>query len=260
MTGDLSVTALYTSQVWAWGGLAGAELLATDDARRVFAVTNAALGLARVARPDLPALRYALLHRHAMIDYLLAESPGSVVELAAGLSRRGAANCATRSYTELDLPPVIARKRELFARTEAGRAVLDRLVLVPGDVLEVELPSADVAIAEGLMMYLDGPARRRLFAKITAPRFVFDLVPASEEPPPGRIGALLESAMKRFTGGRTFERDAHTRDQIRDELRAAGFADVRVVAAADVARAWGLPHAERATTMVVFSASRASRA
>lgn len=110
------------------------------------------------------------------------------------------------------------------------------------------------------MMYLDGDARRRLFAKITAPRFVFDLVPAEEEPPPGRVGKLLEAAMKRFTGGRSFERDARTRAQIVEELRAAGFATVDVLTSRDVALSWQLPHADRTTTMVVFSASRATRA
>ncbi|MEO8553387.1 MAG: class I SAM-dependent methyltransferase, partial [Kofleriaceae bacterium] len=176
MSGDLSVTALYTSQVWAWGGLPEADLLATPDGKRVFDVTNLALGLARLARPDLPALRYALLHRHAMIDHLLAETTGSVVELAAGLSRRGAANCATRAYTELDLPAVIARKRELLARTARGREALERLTLIAGDVTTAELPAGDLVIAEGLMMYLDGDARRRLFAKVAAhaPRFIFD--------------------------------------------------------------------------------------
>jgi hypothetical protein len=111
-------------------------------------------------------------------------------------------------------------------------------------------------------MYLDGDARRRLFAKICAcaPRFVFDLVPVSEEPAPGRVGSLLERAMKRFTGGRSFERDAKTRDQLSSELRAAGFTDVQAYAAADVAAAWQLPHPDRPTTMVVFSASRARRA
>jgi O-methyltransferase involved in polyketide biosynthesis len=262
VAGDLSVTALYTSQVWLWGGLRGAELLATPDAKRVFDVTNAVLGLARLARPDLSPLRYALLHRHAMIDHLLAtvgQPSGSVVELAAGLSRRGAANCEDRAYTELDLPPVISKKRELLERTPEGRAVLAKLTLIAGDVTTTELPSADVAIAEGLLMYLDGDARRRLFARITAPHFIFDLVPQEEEPKPGRVGKLLEAAMKKFTGGRSFERDAHTREQITDELHAAGFTEVRAYSASDVASAWHLPHPERKTTMVVFSASRATR-
>ena len=261
MSGDLSVTALYTSQVWAWGGLPDADLLATPDGKRVFDVTNAALGLARIVRPDMPALRFALLHRHAMIDHLLAETAGSVVELAAGLSRRGAANCAARTYTEVDLPPVIAKKRELLARSARGREVLERLTLVAGDVTTDEVPAADVIIAEGLLMYLDGDARRRLFSKLAAltPHFLFDLVPVDEEPPPGRVGALLERAMKRFTGGRSFERDARTRDQLVAELHAAGFTDVKAYAAADVARAWQLPHPEKPTTMIVFSASRATR-
>jgi O-methyltransferase involved in polyketide biosynthesis len=133
------------------------------------------------------------------------------------------------------------------------------LTLIAGDVTTTELPAADIAIAEGLLMYLDGDARRRLFARITAPHFIFDLVPQAEEPKPGRVGKLLEAAMKKFTGGRSFERDAHTRDQITDELHAAGFTDVRAYSAGDVASAWALPHPERKTTMVVFSASRATR-
>jgi len=262
VAGDLSVTALYTSQVWVWGGLPGADLFATPDAKRVFDVTNAVLGVARLARPDLSPLRYALLHRHAMIDHLLAtvgERSGSVLELAAGLSRRGAANCEARRYTEVDLPAVVAKKRELLERTPEGRAVRAKLTLLAGDVTAIDLPAADVAIAEGLLMYLDGDARRRLFARIPAPHFIFDLVPQAEEPKPGRGGKVLEAAMKRFTGGRSFERDAHTREQITDELHAAGFTDVRAYASNDVATEWHLPHPERATTMVVFSASRASR-
>src|SRR5438128_8918842 len=43
--GDLSITALYTSAVWAWGRVPCAHLLATTDAKRVFDVTNAALAV-----------------------------------------------------------------------------------------------------------------------------------------------------------------------------------------------------------------------
>jgi hypothetical protein len=46
--GDLSVTALYTSQVCAWGGLSDAHLFAGSDAKRVFDATNAALAAARM--------------------------------------------------------------------------------------------------------------------------------------------------------------------------------------------------------------------
>jgi O-methyltransferase involved in polyketide biosynthesis len=263
VAGDLSVTALYTSQVWTWGALSCAELYATPEAKRVFDVTNGALQLARVVRGDMPDLRYALLHRHTMIDHLLAESGcGRVVELAAGLSRRGAANCRKRDYTEIDLPPVIEKKRALLERTAAGRDVLAHLKLVAGDALDVDFESGAFVIAEGLVMYLDGDRRRRLFARVAAraETFVFDLVPTSEEPRPGAIGRALEAGMKRFTGGRGFERDARTREQVLGELRDAGFTDARAVAAHDVAASWRLPHAERATTMVVFIASRGTRA
>ncbi len=170
MAGDLSVTALYTSQVWAWGGLAGAELFATVDGKRVFDVTNAALGAASVLKSDAVPLRYALLHRHAMIDHLLRGAPApEVLELAAGLSRRGAAFSAdpARHYTEVDLPPVIARKRELLARTAAGQAVLARpnLALVGADVETAALatwrtPGTPLfVIAEGLAQCTCRPRR-----------------------------------------------------------------------------------------------------
>src|SRR5215472_2264861 len=90
--GDLSVTALYTSQAWSWGGLSHAHLFANADAKRVFDATNAALAVSRIFRRDFAPLAQMLLHRHAMIDHLLRESGArQVLELAAGLSRRGAA-------------------------------------------------------------------------------------------------------------------------------------------------------------------------
>lgn len=255
---DLSITALYTSQVWTWGRLSAAELCATADAKRVFDVTNGALAVARLVRRDLPDLRYALLHRHAMIDHLLdAASDRRVIELAAGLSRRGAAYCRERDYTEVDLPGVIAKKRELLARSAEGREVLSRLSLVAADVNDVVLHGPALVIAEGLLIYLPGAARRALFAKVraAATTFVFDLVPVREEPEPGAMGRMLEAAMKRFTGGKSFERDAQTREQIAAELRAAGFTSVTAIDAAAVADAWRLPHPEQSTRTVVWRAS-----
>ncbi len=231
----------------------------------MFDVTNAALALARK-----PPLRFALLHRHAMIDHLVRTSGmRHVIELAAGLSPRGAAFAPEVDYVEIDLPAMVARKRELLGRTVAGRRVLEHLRLVEGDVTTLDLAALashepTLVIAEGLCMYLPEDARRRLFANIARlsdVRFVFDLVPSSEEPPPGLAGRALEAAMKRFTGGRTFERDARTRDDVLAELGAAGFTACEAIGSREVARAWQLPHGERTTTMVVFNAvARGSRA
>ena len=89
--------------------------------------TNLALGVARLFRRDLPSLRHGLVQRHVMIDRLVAEARcPQVLELAAGLSRRGAAmsDDPQLRYVEVDLPAVIAHKRKLLART--ARVVLGR--------------------------------------------------------------------------------------------------------------------------------------
>jgi O-methyltransferase involved in polyketide biosynthesis len=219
-------------------------------------------------KKPVSSLPHALLHRHTMIDHLLRESGCKrVLELASGLSRRGAAFSDMLDYTEIDLPPVIDRKRALLERTDEGKAVLARLHLVGADVETADLaaqvkPEPLFVIAEGLMMYLTAPARQKLFARIRELgsiagelRFVFDLVPTSEEPEPGAVGRALEVVMKKFTGGRTFERDARTRNDVLGELGAAGFVDARAIAASDVADAWHLPHPAHKTTMVVFTAA-----
>jgi len=258
---DLSITALYTCQTWLWGGFSYADLLATRDSKRVFDVTNAALAIARRFNPTLPLLRESLVHRHAMIDHVVKSSPHArVLELASGLSRRGAAftDDSAVHYTEIDL--VAAKKREILARSDRGRAVLARpnLTIVDGDVETTPFPAADIVIAEGLLMYLDADAQRRLFAKVRAlgqVRLVFDLVPTPEQPAPGRAGRVLESVMKRFTGGRGFTRDTRTRGDILAELRTAGFGNARALVPTDVP---GLPHPEWRTQTVVFNASPAT--
>jgi O-methyltransferase involved in polyketide biosynthesis len=274
--GDLSGTALYTSQVWAWGGLSHAHLFASSDAKRVFDTTNAALAAARIFNHQLPPLRHSLLHRHTMIDHLLrASGCRDVIELAAGFSRRGAAatSDARMRYTELDLPPIVERKRQLLQRTDEGRAVLARpgLRLIEGDVETVALepfvrPGEPVfVIAEGLMMSLAAAARRRLFTRVRQLvaitgelRFVFDLTPTCEEPELGVVGRVLEAAMKRSTGGRGFERDAPTRDDIMTALREAGFDDIKAITSRDLAHVWNLPQPDRRTHVVLFVAEASS--
>lgn len=268
--GDLSVTALYTSQVWAWGGLSHSHLFASSDAKSVFDATNAGLAAARTSHCTLAPLHYSLLHRHAMIDHLLrASGYRHVIELAAGLSRRGAAatSDADMHYTELDLPHVVELKRELLQRTDEGRSVLARpgLRLVEGDAETVALEpfvrrgEPVFVIAEGLMMYLTADARRCLFAKVRRlaaitgqVRFLFDLVPTNEEPEHDVTGRVIDAAIKRFTGGRGFERDTRTRNDIVTALREAGFDDTEAVASRDIAREWNLPDSDQPTQVVLF--------
>jgi O-methyltransferase involved in polyketide biosynthesis len=271
--GDLSVTALYTSATWSWGGLPDAELLEHPDARRVFRAVNGALTVARpfLGASDAP-LPVALLHRHTFIDALLHSTrPARVLELAAGLSRRGVTLSGKWDvdYVEVDQAPVIATKRALLGRSAEGRAALARtnLRMVGADVLATSLDvlaprdgRALTVVAEGLMMYLDADAQRAL-AKAVAARladgggvFVFDLVPPREQPPPTAVGRGLGWLMKRFTGGRGFAPDERTREDVRADLHACGFAQVDATEPRCVAHAWGLPHPDAPTRQLVFVA------
>jgi hypothetical protein len=58
--------------------------------------------------------------------------------------------------------------------------------------------------------------------------------------------------MRRSTGGRSFERDARTRDDIVTALREAGFDGIEVITSRDIARAWDLPGPDRRTQVVLF--------
>lgn len=267
--GDLSVTALYTSGTWHWGKLPDSELFESSEATLVFRVVNLALTFMRLFRWSLRSLRHALIHRHTMIDHLLTRAqPEQVLELACGLSRRGASfsSDASLHYTEVDLPAMLAHKKQLLERSEKGRGVLARSNLVrhAADISEAEFtewvsPKATLfVIAEGLLMYLNPQEQRRLFEKVAAlcalagkGSFVFDWVPSSEQPKPGPVGRMLEWLMKRFTGGQAFERDERSRDDLRLTLEACGFA-VQLYEPAQVAEQWELPHPNVKTQQLLY--------
>jgi O-methyltransferase involved in polyketide biosynthesis len=269
--GDLSVTALYTSAAWSWGGLPNAELLEHPRARGVFRAVNGTLAMTRPFVGGGAPLRVSLLHRHVLIDALLRASKArAVVELAAGLSRRGVSfsEDPALTYVEVDRDSVIATKRDLLSRTEAGRTALGRanLVLRAADVTET--PFDELApegaplfvIAEGLLMYLEAHAQRALAAAIAARlsrgggTFVFDFVPPCEQPAPGTVGRGLEWLMKRFTKGQAFAKDVRTRGDVIADLRAAGFDRVEAIEPRSVARDYGLPYPDAATQQLVFVA------
>lgn len=267
--GDLTVTALYTAQVWKWAGFDGGDLFGTRRGRDVFNATNLSLGITRVFRRGLPLLRHSLAQRHAMIDALVAESACTqVLELAAGLSRRGAALSADPElhYVEVDLPAVVAHKQELLMRSERGRAIAarDNLRMVQGDALTLELEELlrdgpVCVIAEGLLMYLDAAAQQQLWTRLATLRanrpgssLVFDLVPFCEQPKPGAFGRGLRWLFKRFTGGADFAFDERSRDDLVAELGDCGFADVTLFEPATAPDAWAVPFKNKHTQTLVF--------
>lgn len=267
--GDISITALYTSGVWSWAGFSGAELLASKDGRRLFKLVNAVLGVGRLFRRRSPALRYTLLHRHAIIDHLVSASgPKQVLEVAAGLSRRGVAFSAdpALSYVEVDLAAVVATKRALLERSEEGRAVLARpnFTLEVGDAREplerfVRVEGGPLTVVmEGLMIYLEQPERVALWERVVGLLgsfggcFVFDLVPPAEEPKPGFFGRLLGWIFRRSTKGGSFAKGRITREELVASLRAVGFGQVDVYEASSPPPGLTLPSPDAPSKIVVF--------
>jgi O-methyltransferase involved in polyketide biosynthesis len=167
----ISPTGYYTGQVWVEAGLAPAAFATREGTvfyqslRPMNAVSRAMGG---------PSIEQLLLARHRTIDHELAQAidagtVSSVIEIACGLSGRGA-RFAQRygehiTYVEADLPAMAARKRDLL--TAAGldsiadhHRVVDIDALVddgPASLAEIaaELdPAGGVAIiTEGLLNY-----------------------------------------------------------------------------------------------------------
>jgi O-methyltransferase involved in polyketide biosynthesis len=176
-------TAHYTAYVWYRLGLPHAELFATPEGRRLFWGFRLAGEWLAAASPNVPSMVQYLELRHRLIDRALVDlRPDRVVELGAGLSRRGV-TLARRGvpYVEVDLPHMIrekTRRIELGADEALRDAVRARLRLVPMDVLDADfLPfltatlegaKRPVVVAEGLLGYFPMPERAQLVGDVCA--------------------------------------------------------------------------------------------
>jgi O-methyltransferase involved in polyketide biosynthesis len=271
---DLSVTALYTAQTWAWGGFSHATLFSTDQSRVVFGVTNLFIGLAGLLSWGRPSLPHGLLQRHALIEALAQEiDPPQLLELAAGLSSRGlrwperptrASEHAVR-YIEVDLPHVIDFKRAQVELRAPELFAEGRVEWIGADLKEATFhqwldPLPTLVIAEGLLMYLDAEEQRALWRSIfeaLRPRggaLIFDLVPNVELPKPGLLGRGLGALMSLFTGGQVFQVDTRNRDTICAELAEIGYEEVITLDTHAVASSYGLPYPQKKTQQLIFSA------
>lgn len=269
----LGVTALYTSQAWIQGGLPEAALFDTRTGRAVYHATTAIYEMARWLRPGMTPILAGLLHRHLMIDHLLeGQEPGQVVELAAGLSARGARfSAGGRPYTEVDLPPVIDAKRRLLERSSRGRDIVARpnLRFVAGDVTCLDVgalldsSSTALVIAEGLHMYLDVATQRRLWRTIAqglgrgaGGAFVFDHFRRTPSQRPGPVSNAVLRTLRAWQRRIGFRPDRRSRKALVRDLRAAGFDRVEIFRSREVARRWALPRADELTDAVIFLAHR----
>ncbi|NJK33355.1 MAG: hypothetical protein HC927_13665, partial [Deltaproteobacteria bacterium] len=161
-------TALVTAYAWHRLGMPYGQLFATRKGAAMFWTFEGSVGWATRFFP-VPSLLDYLEFRHRMIEAQLERlAPDRIIELGAGLSRRGITWALDRQvpYVEIDLPHMSAAKRAIFAdapgRVQAAlHEQLLRLVstniLAPSfaDELAELLAGAKrpVIVSEGMLSY-----------------------------------------------------------------------------------------------------------
>jgi O-methyltransferase involved in polyketide biosynthesis len=179
----IAPTAHYTAYAWHVLGYPYAELFATDLGRRLFHAYRVLELPARLGH-RAPTLLRTLRNRHALIDRELEErAPDLIVEIGAGLSRRGLTFAIDRGtrYLEIDLPQMVAYKTQLIeerAPRHVKAALAQRFRVLAADVmaddfaqvLARELAGAErpVVIAEGVVGYFERPLQKKLLRAVHA--------------------------------------------------------------------------------------------
>ncbi|HEY8428125.1 MAG TPA: class I SAM-dependent methyltransferase [Sandaracinaceae bacterium] len=242
----IAPTAHYTAYVWHYLGMPHGELFATPLGAAMFWGFRASVegALPRLLR-SVPSMTQYLELRHLLIESALEEAdPDLVVELGAGLSRRGVTWAADRGvrYVEIDLPQVGALKRRLLAERASPELLArlsGRLTHVDADVLSdgfgdtlsaiVRGAARPIVIAEGVLGYF-APADRARLARSVARAldgrgaFVCELRTRSGDPALGAAVGVLRAAIRVATKGRGAREDFADLDHVRRFFREAGFA------------------------------------
>jgi O-methyltransferase involved in polyketide biosynthesis len=177
----IAPTAHYTAYAWHVLGYPHAELFATELGRKLFRAYKV-LELPSALRGKTPVLLRTLRNRHALIERELeALQPDLVVEIGAGLSRRGLTFALDRGtrYLEIDLPAMVAYKSRLIderAPHDVKHKLHERFRVLAADVmaddfaqlLARELQGAErpVVIAEGLVGYFERALQKKLLRAV----------------------------------------------------------------------------------------------
>ncbi len=253
----ISPTAHYTAYVWYRAGMSFAPLATPLGRALHVALRPMNLAYERLGtRPDLDMM---LLARHRVLDaWLEAEIAsgrvGQVLEIAAGLSPRGATFVRRHPglvYVEGDLPDMAADKRRRLAGAgllaEGHRIVtLDALAAEgPTSLAEVAARELDperglAIVTEGLLSYFDLAAVRGMWARFAAllarhgsGAYLADLNLAGDLAGM-RSGLVFRRLLEVFARGRVhlhFEGEA----EARAALALAGFDDVELRTPQEVA-------------------------
>ena len=248
-------TAHYTAYVWHRLGLPYAELFSTRTGAALYWSFFAAGEWMTRLSDRVPSMRDYLEYRHRLIDAVVQSAdPDRIVELGAGLSRRGITWAVQRDIDvyELDLPAMIAAKRRaLRAAPDRVRGVAQRrLHLREVDVLDdafgTELEAMcrgaarPVVIAEGLLSYFDPPDRARVVAGVAAglsaaPGGVFlcDLHTKAAQAQVGRAASVLRFAIRAITRRRRAIDPYASAEALERAFVDAGFDAIEIAEAED---------------------------
>jgi len=239
----IAPTAHYTAYAWHVLGLPYAEHFTTTLGKRLFRAYKL-LELPAALRGEPGKLLRTLRNRHALIDAELERlAPDVVIELGAGLSRRGLTFAADHGlrYVETDLPAMVAYKRQLLetrvppalrARLGERLRIVSTDIFAPdfADVLARELHGAQrpVIIAEGVVGYFEAHQRILLLESVRRALPAEGAFLADLRVKEGQAAAtgLLRLGILVATRGRGAAASFGSEAEVRDMLQRAGFRDV----------------------------------
>lgn len=248
---QIAPTAHYTAYVWHRLGFPHAELFATPTGRRLFWTFRLAGEWVAAVTPGIPSMAQYLELRHRAIEHALDEiSPDRIVEIGAGLSRRGLTWAADRGirYTEVDLPHMIEAKRAALERAspevrqrahgKLSQAAVDVLAPEFEPWLAAELGGAErpVVVAEGLLGYFALPERARIVRAVASAltragggALICDLRSGEGGASIAALAKVLRGAIWIATRGRGAREDFAGPDAVREFLLGAGFSSAEPI-------------------------------
>lgn len=251
-------TAHYTAYVWHRLGMPHAELFATPMGRNLFWGFRAMGEWIAAASRSIPSMVQYLEMRHRLIEENLHDiGPDHVIEIGAGLSRRGITWAADHgvTYTEVDLPHMIEAKRRALeaASADVRDRAAGKLTHEARDVLGDEfgaflaqrLAGAErpVIIAEGLLGYFALPERTRIVAAVCeglreagGGAFLCDLRAREGGAAVATAAEILKAGISVITRGRGVREDFDSHDDVRRFFADTGFDSAEPVSLAS------LPH------------------
>ena len=258
---NIGPTAHYTAYVWHRLGLPYADLFHTPRGAALFWGFRGAGEWVAAVLPRLPSMVQYLELRHRLIDLELERiGPDRVVELGAGLSRRGVTLAADRGIrvTEVDLPHMVAAKQARLAKAPKAlrRALEGRFEVVSRDLtdhdfadwLSSELSGAarPVVISEGVLGYF-APSDRSALARAIARAlgnagggsFLCDLRSGEGGRAVAAAATVVRAGIRVATRGRGARADFESLDAVSDFFSEAGFSSATALSPA------ALPHLSR---------------